>query len=144
MSALFKIRFADGDVHPDTVPVHELAELLIATEQALTSVVAQENPDVDTSELIVGLVNVKDESLGLEFATSYPALFERAFERVTVAVSSRRFDELPSRAIVGIQTIAGRKQPVVLETLQERFRLLISTRWQRHSQPSSGRIESKL
>jgi len=107
MPALFKIRFAGGDVHPDTVPAHELAELLIATEQALTSVVAQENPDVDTSELIVGLVNVKDESLGLEFATSRPALFERAFDRVTVAVSSRRFDELPSRAIVGIQTIAS-------------------------------------
>jgi hypothetical protein len=78
----FEIRFSGGDVHPSTVPAHELADLLNAAEQAVTSLAAQNFPDLDPSSVLVGLVGIRDASLGLEFASNRPDVVARAFRRL--------------------------------------------------------------
>lgn len=94
-------------MHPSTVPAHELADLLLAAEQAVTSLVAQSFPDLDPSSVLVGLVGVRDASLGLEFATNRADVVAPAFERLALGVKTRSCEGFPSRGIAGLEVIAS-------------------------------------
>lgn len=103
----FQLRFSGGDVKPSTVPAHELADLLVAAEQTLMSLVSDESTDFDPSALVVGLVAVHDSSLGLEFASNRPDVIEPAFRRLTHAVRDRSFENFPSRGIAGLEVFGS-------------------------------------
>jgi hypothetical protein len=107
MAASFQIRFTGGDVHPSTVPAHELADLLNAAEQAVTSLAAQNFPDLDPSSVLVGLVGIRDASLGLEFTSNRPDVVAPAFHRLAMGVKTRSCEGFPSRGIAGLEVIAS-------------------------------------
>lgn len=92
-------------MHPSTVPAHELADLLLGAEQAVTSLAAQNFPDLDPSSVVVGLVGVRDASLGLEFASNRPDVVAPAFQRLALGVKTRSCEGFPSRGIAGLEVI---------------------------------------
>ena len=89
MANSFEIRFSGGDVHPSTVPAHELADLLNAAEQAVTSLAAQNFPDLDPSSVLVGLVGRMHKSLAFG---GLGKLCPLQFIRSSLEVSFQIFD----------------------------------------------------
>ena len=87
MKRLFQLRFTGGGVKPDAVPARELAELIIAAEEAIASVALQRNPALNPDEIVVGLVQIEEKSLGLSFASLKNKGHQTTIQLVPKAVS---------------------------------------------------------
>jgi hypothetical protein len=107
VATTFQIRFTGGDVHPVTVPAHELADLLLGAEQAISSLASKEFPELDASTLVIGLSSIKDASLGLEFTTNRPDVVGPAFQRLANGIHSKTWEDFPSRSLAGLEIIAN-------------------------------------
>ena len=106
MNRIFQLRFTGGGVKPDVVPARELAEIIIATEEAISSIALQRNPGLNPDEIIVGLVQVENKSLGLSFASSSPDVVGSAFKEITSSISRRSFTSLPTKSLRGLRVLA--------------------------------------
>ena len=106
MKPLFQLRFTGGGVKPDVVPARELAELIIATEEAISSIALQRNPGLNPDEIVVGLVQVENKSLGLSFASSAPDVVGSAFNEIADSITRRSFTGLPTKSLRGLRVLA--------------------------------------
>ena len=62
----FTIRLTGEGVRPHLIPASDLAELLIAAEQTVLALAGKEHPEA-AEDLVVGLTDVKDASIGFTF-----------------------------------------------------------------------------
>jgi hypothetical protein len=106
LNRIFQLRFTGGGVQPDVVPARELAELIIATEEAISSIALQRNPGLNPDEIIVGLVQVESKSLGLSFASSSPDVVGSAFKEIASSIARRSFTGLPTKSLRGLRVLA--------------------------------------
>jgi len=106
LKRLFQLRFAGGGVKPDVVPARELAELIIAAEEAIASVALQRNPALNPDEIVVGLVQIEEKSLGLSFASSSPDVVGSAFKEIATSIANRTFGGLPAKSLRGLRVLA--------------------------------------
>ncbi len=106
MKRLFQLRFTGGGVKPDVVPARELAELIIAAEEAIASVALQRNPALNPDEIVVGLVQIEEKSLGLSFASSSPDVVGAAFKEIAASVANHSFGGLPTKSLRGLRVLA--------------------------------------
>ena len=106
MKPIFQLRFTGGGLKPGVVPSRELAELLIAAEEAITSLALQRNPALNPDEIVVGLMSIEDKSLGLAFASTTPDVVVPAFKELADRVAHRSFADLPSRSLRGLRVLA--------------------------------------
>lgn len=88
------------------VPARELAELIIAAEEAIASVALQRNPALNPDEIVVGLVQIEERSLGLSFASSSPDVVGAAFTEIASSITSRSFGGLPTKSLRGLRVLA--------------------------------------
>ena len=105
MKRLFQLRFTGGGVKPDVVPARELAELIIAAEEAIASVALQRNPALNPDEIVVGLVQIEEKSLGLSFASPSPDVVGAAFKEIVASISNRSFGGLPAKSVRGLRIL---------------------------------------
>lgn len=106
MNRIFQLRFTGGGVQPDVVPARELAELIIATEEAISSIALHRNPGLNPDEIVVGLVQVENKSLGLSFASSSPDVVGSAFQEMATSITRRSFAGLPTKSVRGLRVLA--------------------------------------
>lgn len=106
MKRLFQLRFTGGGVQPEVVPARELAELIIAAEEAVASVALRRNPALNPDEIVVGLVQIGEQSLGLSFAASSPAVVGAAFLELATSIATRSFGGLPAKSLRGLRILA--------------------------------------
>lgn len=101
------LRFSGGETAPATVPVRELANLILAVEETVVAV-AQSTKDVGRKEeLALTLTGLTDSSLGLQFATPAPETLMPSFVRVARAIASETLDLLPVSALSGLRYLQG-------------------------------------
>lgn len=98
LKPIFKLRFSGGDLKPEKVPARELAELLVAAEEAVASLAKQRNPSLNAEDIVLGLVRIEDSSLGLVFSSPSPDVVRPAFREIASCVLHRQFAELPIRS----------------------------------------------
>lgn len=101
---LFTIRLTGEGVRPHLIPASDLAQLLVAAEQTVLAIAAREHPDA-AEELIVGLSQVKDESIGFAFASNRAEVALSAYTELVTATSNRNFRGLPARSLEGLRTL---------------------------------------
>ncbi len=106
MKPIFQLRFTGGGVTPTNVPLHELAELLLAAELAITSIALHRNPSLDPESVVVGLVQIEERSLGLQFSSNAPDVVLPAFHDLAERIGGGRFSGLPGKSIRALRTIA--------------------------------------
>lgn len=87
------------------MPARELAELIIAAEEAIASVALQRNPALNPDEIVVGLVQIEEKSLGLSFASSSPDVVGAAFKEIVDSISSRSFGGLPAKSVRSLRIL---------------------------------------
>lgn len=106
LKRLFQLRFTGGGLTPAIVPARELAELIIAAEEAIASVALQRNPALNPDEIVVGLVQIEEQSLGLSFASPSPDVVGAAFTEIATCVATRSFGGLPTKSLRGLRILA--------------------------------------
>lgn len=103
---LFTIRLTGEGVRPHLIPASDLAQLLIAAEQTVLAIASRERPG-ELEDLVVGLSQLKDESIGFAFASNRPEIALSAYTELTTATGNRLFRSLPARSLEGLRTLTG-------------------------------------
>lgn len=103
-TTLFTIRLTGDGVRPHLIPASDLAQLLIAAEQAVMAIAARDNP-IEAEELVVGLSQVKDESIGFSFASNRRELALSSYRELVTLTENRAFRSLPARSLEGLKTL---------------------------------------
>lgn len=114
---LLKLRFVGGAISPRQIPAGELADILKSTETLVVATVLKEHPKLTRDDLILGLTQIEDKSLGLMFLPSIPQIIVPEFRRITGIVNRKLFDLLPYEARDAVRKIATftRKRQCVAE-----------------------------
>ncbi len=90
-NSLFTIRLTGEGVRPHLIPASDLAELMVAAEQTVLAIAIREHPD-EAENLVVGLSQIKDESIGFAFACNRPErlrVSDREIKRLLQPCSGR-------------------------------------------------------
>lgn len=103
---LFTIRLTGERLHPHLIPASDLAQLLVAAEQTVLAIAAREHPD-ESEELVLGLAQVVDESIGFAFTSNRPEIARSAYTELTTATANRLFRSLPARSLEGLRTLTA-------------------------------------
>ncbi len=82
----------------------DLAELLIAAEQTVTAIARREHPDTGEN-LVVGLAEIQDASIGFCFTSNQPEIVAAAYQEFVAAVENRLFRSLPGRSLEALRTL---------------------------------------
>lgn len=101
----FRLR-GDG-IKPGLVRSHEIAEILEAVESFVTSEVLAHDSTVSREDIVVGLYEIADESIGLRFRTTMAAVAIPAFLSATSAISKSEFDALAPQSLKPLKVVAS-------------------------------------
>jgi hypothetical protein len=105
-SERIEIRCVGGDIVPHNVRASDLAGLLEAAETLIVAGVLREHPELTRDDIIIGLTEVQNKSLGLQFTPWLPQIVIPEFERIAVVIQQRIFDTLPPDARDALRKIA--------------------------------------
>lgn len=114
---LLQLRFTGGAIAPRHVPAGELADILKAAETLIVATVLREHSKLTKEDIILGLTQVEDKSLGLMFVPSIPQVVIPEFHRIADIVNHKLFEMLPVEARDALRKIATftRKRHCVAE-----------------------------
>ncbi len=105
MSSAFTIRFTGKGISPDAVPLHELAALLVAAENAILGIVRRDFPEATDDQMVVSLDQIKHESLGLAFADPAGSVVTRGYSKFVETVDSGALYRLPGQSLDGLRAM---------------------------------------
>jgi len=104
---LIEIRLAGGpDVVPGRIRSKDLAEVIEAVEDMIASVIVRDNPKLSKDNLVIGLTNIKDESVGLQFSPQPGELAFEALSIISEAIEEDSYENLPSSTIKSLQNVS--------------------------------------
>jgi hypothetical protein len=106
MSDDIEIRLTGEGIRPGLVRSHELAEILAAVEDFVSAEAAHASPDARREEIVVGLYEIGDSSIGLRFKTSFAAVAVPAFVAASQHVAAGDFHSLSPQSLKPLQVIA--------------------------------------
>lgn len=106
-STLFEIRLVGEGLKPGQIRSKELAEVIEVVEDMIASIVVHENPELKKENIIIGLAEIGNSSIGLRFAPNLEELTIPATHRLTQSVNNGDFSHLPSSVVNGLRKISS-------------------------------------
>lgn len=100
----FTIRLTGEGVRPSLIAASDLAALLVAAEQTVSALIQRNHPELEEA-VIVGLSEIKDESIGFVFTSNRMDYARAGYEELVSAVNERQFRSLPGRSLDGLRTL---------------------------------------
>lgn len=107
MEGEIEFRLIGEAIKPGLVRSHELAEILEAVEAFVAAEAMEANPELAKDELVVGLYEIADKSIGLRFKTNMAALVLPAFIGAAEAISVSNFDALSGPSLKPLQAVSA-------------------------------------
>jgi hypothetical protein len=107
MTDEIEVRLYGEGISPGLVRSHELAEILEAIEDFVVAETLRRDPSATRDEIIVGLLQVADRSLGLRFKASLASVAIPAFIAGSQAIAAGQFHELSPHSLKPLQVLAG-------------------------------------
>ncbi len=101
-----ELRFTGPGMKPGLIRSKEIADLIVAFERMIAAYVLDQNPTLNTDDIIIGLADVKDQSLGLCFQPNLEALTMPAVYAIAEAIRENQFDRVPYGTRKGLQDIS--------------------------------------
>lgn len=102
---ILNIRFVGEGFKPGAIKSKELGEIIGLIEDIIASTVVSQSPDITKDQISVGLLNVVDKSLGLEFLANLQELTIPAFLLVTEAIQTNNYTNLPLKSVKGLRKV---------------------------------------
>jgi hypothetical protein len=107
MDEEIEIRLKGDGIEPGLVRSRELAELLEAIEDLVVAETLQAHAQIHKEDLIIGLYEMADESIGLKFKTSRASVVLPAYRSAMQAIGRQDFAALTPQTIKSLQVISG-------------------------------------
>lgn len=107
MEDSIEIRLRGEGIRPGFVRSHELAEILEAVEALVIAESIRREPGLSKDEIIVGLYEIADESIGLRFRSTVAAVALPAFIAASSALASGSFEGLSSQSLKSFQVLSN-------------------------------------
>lgn len=101
----FKIHLTGQDLHPASIRIGKLTELLEAVEDLVYSTALVDHPTLTKDNLSISLVDIEPGSIGLCFAAQIPEVAIPSFIQVAEAIHSSRMDNLPYTVVEPMEKI---------------------------------------
>jgi hypothetical protein len=103
---IFKFKFYNNGVTPESFSLKELGNLLINIEDSLKSVIDSNYPEINTDDVNLSLVNIKDESDDLFISTlDSPKETINALKYFSESIQNNSYVNLPFKAYNGVKHI---------------------------------------
>ncbi len=102
-----QVRITDIDIGPEKIRSRDVGPLIVAIEEMLAVLISRENPElgIESSQVVIGLADVKRGSYVLDFKTQFPQEAQRAYRIVANAVNENDYAYLPPKAIKGLESV---------------------------------------
>ncbi len=104
-NSLIEFKFTGEGIKPENVKASEVADVLKSVEDVIEASIFQDHPEIDKGQVIISLVNIKSESLGLQFRSPLPEYAQNAFRVLGHAVSSETTISLPPKSRSALSNI---------------------------------------
>lgn len=103
---ILELKFEGNGVNPSNVKPREVAELILNFEKSLLSTIKEQNPEIDTDQLLFSFEEIRNESLDLKFLTrSVREVVLSAYTLITTSLNSGDFSLLNSETISSLKSI---------------------------------------
>lgn len=102
-----EIRLRGAGMKPGLVRSHEIAEILAAIEDMVIAESLKREPSLRKEDIVVGLYEVVDESLGLHFKSSIAAIAIPAFVAFSQAMASNNYEAISQQSLKPLHIISG-------------------------------------
>ena len=106
MDDTISIRLDGNGVSPGLVRSKEIAEIMEGVEDMIIAEVIKADPKCTRDEIIVGIYQIDNKSIGLVFRTTVASLAIPAFIGVTNAISHEDYEPLTPQAVKSLRTIS--------------------------------------
>lgn len=95
------------DMRPGRIRSKEIAEIIELIEDAIASMVISSHPDLKKEDIRIGLKQINEGSIDLEFVPNLPALTLPATKKITQAITSNDFSNLPLASVSSLKSISA-------------------------------------
>lgn len=107
MNDQFIIRMAGEGMKPGLVRSREIAEVLEAIEDLVVAESIMKDASVRKDDFVVGLCEIRDQSLGLTFKTTMASLVLSVVTMTGEAINEGRIDTLTEEGIRSLETLSS-------------------------------------
>jgi len=97
-NSLIEFKFTGEGIKPENVKASEVADILKNIEDMVETRIFQDHPEVDKGQVIISLVNIKSESLGLQFRSPTSDYALNAFRELGNAIRVSDTISLPPKS----------------------------------------------
>ena len=101
-----ELRLTGNGLSPGVVRSKDIAELIVAMENMVASVVVAKHPNLRKDQVVLGLSSIENGSIGLQFASSLEELTQSATKAIALSIQENNFYSLPDDSIKSLKTIA--------------------------------------
>jgi hypothetical protein len=92
---------------PGKIRSKEIAEVIESVEDMIASMVILDHPELKKETIVIGLKNIRQGSIGLEFSPNLAELTLPATRRITKSIAENDFGVLPSGAINSLRKLSA-------------------------------------
>lgn len=107
MEEAIVIRLRGEGIKPGLIRSHEIADILCAVEDFVVAEAMKRNPNFSRDELVVGLYEISDQSVGLKFKTTFAAVVVPAFIAASQAIAAGDFEAVSAQSLKPLQAISS-------------------------------------
>lgn len=93
---LMRFRLVGEGMSPTSVRSHELADVISNVEEMIAAIVARDHPQYPKEDVPISLVEVREGTLTLEFASDLIEYAFPAYVKTTKAINAGEYDDLPA------------------------------------------------
>jgi hypothetical protein len=96
---IIELKFEGNNIRPSKVKASEVAELIIAFEEAIEEIIKENNPEISEDEVLISFEEIVDASLGLRSLAHLTKVVLPAFALVTSSFQTKNFNAIPNSSI---------------------------------------------
>lgn len=107
MSSQIELSITGKGINPASIKAGDIANVLLSIQSAIEAYVFKQHPEIDQEQVVIGLTNIRPDSIDLEFSSPIPDIVTEAFQRVGGAVATNDFSLLPNASFVALDELAS-------------------------------------
>lgn len=102
---IIEMCFRGEGITPDNLKASEIADLITSYEDALLSIIARNNPEINLEEVFVSLIGIEEDSVHLRFKPKVFGVVLSAAIVINSAIISNQYQTLPFKSVESLNRI---------------------------------------
>jgi len=143
---IFKLRFYENEVTPESFSAKELGELVISVYNGLKELIDTKYPTIDSKDVRISLVKIENQSESLSFGYSDQAEVLDAVEEFGLSIKEETYTDLPFKTYKAVKTIfdVSKKKKCKAELVSNNKTLFVVTPDNRLVEQEKVLVKSEL